>query len=217
MNGSRSREWLVPLLGVLFLVLLFASFIIQGDPKDASHPADEVKNWYLDNKDSAEAGAFLGTVAAAVLVFYGAYLRKVLTVAQDEGVGAMLPILVLIGASIIAVAGAIDNMLIFATADRADDIAAPSVQTIQAIYDGDFAPFILGVIVFNWSVGLSVLRSGVLPKWMGWGAILFGVLSLAGPISFVGLAGAALWVLVSSIMLSLRARSAPAAPAPATT
>jgi hypothetical protein len=203
-----SREWLVPLLGVLFLVLLIASFIIQGEPKDASHPADEVKNWYLDNKDSAEISAFIGTVAAAVLVFYGAYLRKVLAVGQGEG--GMLPILVLIGLTIVAVGGAIDNMLMFATASRAEDIPASSVQTIQAIWDNDFLPLFLGILVFNWSVGLSVLRSGVLPRWMGWAAILFGVVSLAGPIGFVGAIGAALWVLVSSIMLSMRARSAPA-------
>ena len=205
-----SREWLVPLLGVLFLVLLIASFIIQGEPKDASHPADEVKNWYLDNKDSAEISAFIGTVAAAALIFYGAYLRKVLAVAQGEGAEAMLPILVLIGLTVVAVGGAIDNMLMFATAERADDIPAGSVQTIQAIWDNDFLPLAMGVLVFNWSVGLAVLKSGALPKWMGWAAVVFGVLGLAGPIGFVGVMGAALWVIVSSIMLSLRARSAPA-------
>jgi hypothetical protein len=206
-----SREWLVPLLGVLFLVLLVVSFIVSGDPKDATHPANEIQQWYKDNKDSTEIGAFLGVVAAGALIFYAAYLRKVLAVAQGEGVGAMLPILVLIGATVVAVGGSIDNMLQFAIAERADDIPATSVQTIQAIWDNDFLPLALGVLVFNWAVGLSVLRSGVLPKWMGWAAVVFGVLSLAGPIGFAGVIGAALWILVSSIMLSVRARKAPAA------
>jgi hypothetical protein len=199
-----SREWLVPLTGILFAVLLLVSFIVAGEPKSADKPADEVAQWYLDNKDSAEIGAFIGTVAAAALIFFGAYLRKVLSAAEGEP--SMLPILALIGLSIVAVGGAIDNMLLFATAERADDIPAASVQTIQAIWDNDFMPLILGVIVFNWAVGISVLRSGVLPKWMGWAAVVFGVLSLAGPISFIGVAGAALWVIVSSILLSLRAR-----------
>jgi hypothetical protein len=205
-----SREWLVPLLGVLFLVLLFVSFIVSGEPKDATHPANEVQQWYKDNKDSAEIGAFIGMLAAAALIFYAAYLRKVLAVAQGEGVGAMLPILVLIGATVVAVGGSIDNMLQFAIAERADDIPAASVQTIQAIWDNDFLPLALGVLVFNWAVGLSVLRSDVLPRWMGWAAILFAVLSILGPIGFAGVIGAALWVLVSSIMLSVRARRAPA-------
>jgi hypothetical protein len=210
-----SREWMVPLLGIAFIVLLVISFIIGGEPKDATHSADDVKQWYLDNKDSAELGAFLGTVAAAGLVFYGAYLRRVLDVAQG-GTGGMLPILVLIGVSTVAIAGAIDNMFVFVAAERADDIPATSVQTIQAIFDNDFLPFVLGVIVFNWSVGLSVLRTDVLPRWMGWAAIVFGVLSLAGPIGFAGVIGAALWIIVSSIMLTMRARGQ-ASTAPAAT
>ena len=206
-----SREWLVPLTGIAFFILLIVSFIVSGQPKDAKHPANEIAQWYIDNKNSAQIGAFIGTVAAAFLIFFGAYLRKVLEAA--EGAGSMLPILVLIGLSIVGVGGAIDNMLQFATAERANDIPATSVQTIQAIWDNDFLPLFLGVLVFNWAAGLSVLRSGALPKWMGWAAIVFGVISLAGPIGFFGTLGAALWILVASILLSLRARSAPTAPA----
>ena len=206
-----SREWLVPLTGIAFFVLLIVSFIVIGEPKDADHPPQEIANWYIDNKDAIEIGAFISVIAAAFLIFFAAYLRKVLVAA--EGPGSMLPILVLIGLSIVGVGAAIDNMLLFATAEAADNIPAPEVQTIQAIWDNDFLPLFLGVVVFLWSAGISVLRSGALPKWVGWAAILFGVISLAGPIGFFGVLGAALWVLVVSVMLSLRARSAPAAPA----
>jgi hypothetical protein len=208
-----SKEWLVPLTGIAFFILLVVSFIVIGEPKDANHPPTEIANWYLDNKDSIEIGALVGVVAGAFLIFFGAYLRKVLVAA--EGAGAMLPILVVIGLSIVAVGGAIDNMLLFATAEAADDIPPTSVQTIQAIWDNDFLPLFLGVLVFNWAAGISVLRSGALPKWMGWAAILFGVVSLAGPIGFFGAMGAALWIIVASVILSLRARG-PASAAPET-
>src|SRR6476620_8070856 len=114
-----SKEWLVPLTGIAFFILLVVSFIVIGEPKDADHPPTEIANWYLDNKDSIEIGALVGVVAGAFLIFFGAYLRKVLVAA--EGAGAMLPILVVIGLSIVAVGGAIDNMLLFATAEAADD------------------------------------------------------------------------------------------------
>ncbi|HEY7152194.1 MAG TPA: hypothetical protein VH391_10980 [Solirubrobacterales bacterium] len=205
-----SKEWLVPLTGILFAVLLIISIIVQGDVKDASHSAADVKQWYLDNKDAAEVSAFIGTVAAGALIFYGGYLRKVF-----EGAGAMLAILPLIGLTVVAVGGAIDGFILFATADRAKDLPPESVRTMQALFDNDFLPLFLGALVFDWAVGLAVLRSDVLPKWMGWAAIVFGVLSLAGPLGFIGSLGAALWVIVSSIMLSLRARrlvsAAPAA------
>ena len=203
-----SREWLVPLTGILFVVLLVVSWIVQGSPKSADKPAREVVQWYVDNKDSIEVSAFIGTLAAAALVFFGGYLRKVL-----EGAGPMLSILPLIGLAIIAVSGAVDNMLLFAAAERADDVPAVAIQAVQVIWDNDFLPLLLGVIVFNVSVGLAVLRSGALPKWMGWLAIVFGVLALAGPIGFIGALGAAIWVILASIMLSMRARSAGAAPA----
>jgi hypothetical protein len=206
-----SREWLVPLTGILFAILLIVSFIVQGEPKGADHSANEVKQWYLDNKDAAEVGAFIGTVAAGVLIFYGGYLRKVL-----DGAGPMLSILPLIGLTVVAVGGAIDGLIIFATAERAKDLPPESVRTLQTLWDNDFLPLFLGTLVFNWSVGFAVLRSGALPKWMGWAGIVFGVLSLAGPIGFLGAIGAALFIIVSSIMLSMRARR-PASAAPATT
>lgn len=205
----NSREWLLPLTGILFAVLLIVSIIVQGQPKGADHSANEVRQWYLDNKSAAEVGAFIGTIAAGVLIFYGAYLRKVF-----DRAGPMLSVLPLIGLTVVAVGGAIDGFILFATAERAKDLPADSVRTLQTLYDNDFLPLFLGTLVFNWAVGFAVLRSGALPRWMGWAGIVFGVLSLAGPIGFIGALGAALWIIVSSIMLSLRARR-PASAAPA--
>jgi hypothetical protein len=212
MNGRESREWLVPLLtGIGFLVLLIASFIVAGDPKDANHSARDIAQWYVDNKDSAEIGAFLGVVAAAVLIFFGAYLRKVLAAA--EGAGSMLSVLPLIGLAIVAVGASTDALLTFAAAEAAGDVPDSTIQTIQAIFDNDFATFSLGIMVFLWSVGLAVLKTGAMPKWMGWAAIVFGVVAIAGPIAFFAAPLAGLWILVASIVLSMQARSGAAAPA----
>ena len=204
------RAWLTPLLlGLGFIVLLIVSFIVIGEPKDAKHPADEIQQWYTDNKDAVQIGAIISIGAAVLLIFFGAYLRTVL---EEAGGGPMLPILVLIGLTIVAIGAAIDNMFLFATAERADDIPATSVQTIQAIWDNDFLPFLLGVTVFLWSVGISVVKTGAVPKWLGWVAIALGVISVT-PIGFAGALGAALWIIVASILLSMRARSGPARPA----
>jgi hypothetical protein len=206
-----SREWLVPLLtGVGALVVLIVGFGIAGEPKGSDNAPSEIQQWYQDNKDAAMIGAFVATVGAVPLVFFGAYLRKVL-----EPAGAMLSILPVIGLAMFGVGVAIDNMLLFAAAEAADTIPAPEVQVIQAIWDQDFLPLLLGVLVFLWSVGIAVLRSDVLPKWLGWLALAFGVVGLAGPISFVGGIGAGLWVIIASIVLSMRARKGRAQPAAA--
>jgi hypothetical protein len=208
---KSNNQWLVPLItGLGFAVLLIISFIVSGQPKGADKGPVEVANWYRDHKDSAEIGSFIGVVAGGFLIFFGAYLRKVF----EPGAGLMLSILPLIAVAIVAVGAAIDGMLIFVSAEAVNDIPAPEIQTIQAIWDNDFLPFLLGILVFNWSVGLAVLRSGALPKWLGWWGIVFGVVSLAGPIGFFGAPGAGLWVIFASIALAMRARSgsAPAQP-----
>jgi hypothetical protein len=207
MNGRSSREWLVPLTGVAAVLVVIVGFIVGGEPKDADHPAGEIAEWYIDNKDSVQIGAIIGAAGAVLLVFFGAYMRKVLRAA--EGDNPLLPILPLIGLTIVAVGGAIDNTILFATAEAADDIPPESVQTLQALWDNDFIPFMVGMLVFLWSVGISVIRTGALPKWLGWVAIALGVVGVT-PIGFVAFGGTALWILVVSILLSMRARSAPA-------
>jgi hypothetical protein len=205
---TTNRAWVPLVTGLGFAVLLIVSIIVTGGPKGADDGPAAVAQWYRDNKDAAEIGSFIGVVAGGLLIFFGAYLRKVL----EPGAGLMLSILPLIGLTIVATGAAIDGMLMFAAAEAVDDIPA-----IQAIWDNDFLPFLLGVLVFNWSVGLAVLKSGALPKWMGWASILFGVIGLAGPIGFFGAMGAGLWVIVASILLAMRANGgAPAQPAATT-
>jgi hypothetical protein len=59
-------------------------------------------------------------------------------------------------------------------------------------------------------VGISVIRDGAFPKWMGWVLILLGVVAFT-PIGFAAVIGLALWILIVSVMLTLRARGGTAA------
>jgi hypothetical protein len=204
-NGSKG--WLVPLTGTAFVVVAIISFIIGGEPKDADHPAREIVDWYIDNKDSVEVGAFIGVAATVLLVFFGAYLRNVLRTAA--GGADVLSLVSFIGIVVVAVGFAIDTTILIALAESADDIDPTGVQTLQALWDNDFVPIALGVLLFLWATGISVVRTGALPKWMGWIMILFGIIALT-PIGFVAAAGAALLIVVISVLLAVRERSAPA-------
>ena len=81
------------------------------------------------------------------------------------------------------------------------------MQSLQALWDNDFVPIALGVLLFLWATGISVVRSGALPKWIGWIMLLLGVVGLT-PIGFAAFIGTALLILVISILLAVRARSA---------
>ena len=204
---SKSKEWLVPLTGVGFIVVAIVSFIVAGEPKDASHPAKEIAQWYIDNKDAVQIGAFIGVAATVLLVFFGAYLRNVLRAAA--GGADMLSLVSFIGIVVVAVGFAIDTTISIALAERADDIDPIAVQSLQALWDNDFVPIALGILLFLWATGLSVLRTGALPKWIGWIMILLGVVALT-PIGFASFIGTAVLILVISILLAVRARSATA-------
>ena len=208
------KDVLLALTGVAFIAILIISFVIGGEPPDVDEGAAEIVEHYTDDKDSIEVGAFLSAVAAVPFIFFANYLRTVF-----QGTRAAATILV--GGAIIAVAAGIDSTLTFAMAETAEDIEPASVQTLQALWENDFLPFMIGLTVFLTSVGVSILRTAVLPNWLGWITVVFAVVSVAGPIGFFAFPASALLVLVLSVWLAIRANreaSPPAAappPAPA--
>jgi hypothetical protein len=203
--GKSSKEWLVPLTGVAFVAVLFAGFAIAGEPPEAKEGGQKIIDHYVDNKDSIQIGAALSAVAGALLVFFFSYVAKVLRAAQGEG--GMLPVVAIVGAGIVATGATIDGTIMFALAEAADDIDPSAAQAIEAIWDNDFLPLALGVVVILWSVGISVIKYGALPKWIGWVMIVLGVVAVT-PVGFVSAMGLALLILIISVMLSLRARGA---------
>jgi hypothetical protein len=193
------------LTGVAFVVVVIVGAIIGGEPPDADSPVREIIDHYTDNKTSIVVGSFVGAAAGVLLVFFGAYLRSVLSAA--EGPGGMLSALALVGTAVVAVGLAIDITISIALAEAVDDIEPAAVQALQALWDNDFVPLALGALVFLISTGLSIVRHGALPKWLGWVALVLAVIGFT-PIGWVAFIGAGLWIAVVSVMLALRARPA---------
>jgi hypothetical protein len=201
---NRSKAWLVPLTGVAFIVVGIIAFAIGGEPESADEPVREIVDHYVDNKDAVQIGAIAGVLAGLLLIFFGAYLREALRSAAPDD--EILPLVCFIGLVVVAVAFAIDGTISFALAEAADDIDPVAVQSLQALWDNDFLPVVLGVEAFLWGTGISVIRSGLFPKWLGVLMILLGIVGFT-PIGFVAALGSAILVLVLSVLLSLRARA----------
>ena len=192
------------LTGLAFLIVAILSFVIMGDePPEAGDGAQEIVDYYTDNKDSIQIANLLAGIAGALLVYFGAYLRK--TVADAEGAGGWLSAIILTGTAVLAIGIAIDATISFALAEAAEDIEPASAQTLQALWDNDFIPLAMGNLLFLSSVGLSIVKTGVLPKWIGWVAIVLAVANLT-PAGFVSFLIGALLIAVISVMLAMRAR-----------
>jgi hypothetical protein len=191
-------------------VVIIASFLVGGEPPSADE-GQAVVDHYVDNKNQVEIAAVITVIGGTLLVFFFAYLRRILRPAEGEG--GILSLLAVIGAAILAVGGAIDATISFAIAEAADDIDLASVQAMQALWDNDFLPVALGSAVMWLAVGITVVQHGMLPKWLGWVAVVLGVASLT-PVGFFSFPLGALWVVVVSILLTVRARVASATPTP---
>ena len=206
----KRDHWWAPLTGLAFVVVAIIAFVVGGEPPDSKHPAGEIANFYKDNQSSIQLSAALITLAALLLIFFAGYLRRELR--QAEGEGGVLSLVAFSGAIVLAVGAAIDATLGFAMADAADHIQPAQLQTLQALWDNDFLPLALGTDVLLLAAGLSIVRHRALAPWLGWVAVVLGVIGLT-PVGFIAPLGGAVWVAIVSVMLALRARGS-AAPQP---
>ena len=196
------RDWWAPLTGIAFVALLIVGLAVGGEPPNADEGAREVVDHYRDNKDAIEIGGAISVLAASLFVWFGATLRDTLRGRGDDGIA---PAVLFAGTIITAVGAAIDAMIAFSIAEAADDVEPGSLLALQALWDNDFFPLALGIALFLLASGLSILRRGILPKWMGWAAVVLGVCGFT-PIGWIAFLIGGIWVIAVSVMLTLRNR-----------
>ena len=151
------------------------------------------------------------------LIFFSAALSRTLRLADELSV---LPAVIIVGASVMAVGIAIDATIAFSIAEAVDDIEPASVQTLQALWDNDFIPIAMGVITLPASLrprDRADRRAAEMARLGGDRARRARL--HAGRVR--RLPRRRVWIAIVSVMLTMRARAGapPAAappPAPAT-
>ena len=63
----------------------------------------------------------------------------------------------------------------FVAADTAGDVAPQVTQTLSVLQADFFFPLAVGAGVFLLANGLAILRTGALQSWLGWVAVVLGV------------------------------------------
>ena len=211
MDGYR---WLAPLTGVAFIILAFVSFAVAGEPPDTDEGAQEVVSFYSENEGSVVAGSLIQGLAAAVFLFFAGVLRTVLR--EGPGARGTLAAISFAGAIVFATGVAFDATINFALAEEVDTEGFDPIamQALLGLWSNDWVPFAVGLLTFLIATGWAIIRTGVLPKWLGWAAIVIALFAVT-PIGFVAFFGGALFVLIVSVMLAMRDRPAkPTAPPP---
>ncbi|HEX8065949.1 MAG TPA: hypothetical protein VF520_05435 [Thermoleophilaceae bacterium] len=205
-SGSLARY--APLAGVLFVVLLVVTIVVGGEGPDADDSTAKAVEFWSDNDSEQIAAAIVGAYAALALLWFAGALRGAIGRVEQEG--GRLASLTFGGAVVLASAALVDSAIQFAAADTVGDVPPGVTQTLSVLYADFFFPFAIGLATFLLAAGVASLRFGVLPGWLGWAAILIGVVALT-PIGFVAFLGALIWVLIASILLYRQGTAAPGA------
>jgi hypothetical protein len=180
---GRISKWLPPAMGIVFAILVAVISILLGSGQDATKKtAEEIVNHYQDHSTRETVGAILVVYAAASMLFFGAWVRRLLR--DAEGPDGILSAVAYGGAVAFASAAAVSGSIHLALPDLAGDINPIALQAINAIDYDMFFFFPVGLGTLILAVGISALRHGSLPKWFAWLSVVCGVLFFT-PVFFI--------------------------------
>jgi hypothetical protein len=191
-----------PLTGILFVALLIVAFIVGGDTPDVGDSPQKIVSFYTDNDSEQQISAALLALGCVAFIFFLGTLRRALRAAAgDEGglstVALLGGLMIVVGASIFAGIG-------FTLGDAVDDMPASATVALNALNSDLFFPVAVGTAAFNLGLGLAVLRHGALPRWLGWVALVIGIISLT-PGGFFAFLATGIVIVAASVVLAQRA------------
>ncbi len=196
------RRWLA-LGGVVAPVLIVLGFtVVGGSTPDDKASAAKVVSYYRDHKDASMVAALMVAIGAVLLVLFAARLREVLRGGRSGS--DLLPITVFGGFLILATGLLLMALVHFALVQAADHRFASPAQTLNVLDSNDFFVLLGGMCLVMLASGIAIVRRPVLPRWLGWTAIVVAVLSLAGPAGFFGLILGTVWIFVVAILIFTR-------------
>lgn len=220
--------------GILFVIALLAESVVGiaggGVSQDAS--AAKIAAWLHEHSQRLLVIEYLSIVYAAMFLIYLCSLYNLLrgNTIRTRMLGALvlaggLLFVALHAVSDIGITGFVGAKL---TSVGPQDRQGVAYTLYLLTYAVDSVGDVFGSL-FAAAAGLLVLRSGFLPRWLGWISLLVGVLfflqafGLGGVIATVGLVldllGFVLFlvfVLVSSVIMLMRESPVPDTPVPST-
>lgn len=200
------KERLLALSGVVFTVVFAIAVVTEGNTPDEKSSGPKVVDYYNSHQGKTLIGVFGGAALSALLVLFFSHLRNL---ARDRDAGAG-PTVMVAGAVLWAAGLLLGSTLGLALVSSSDHHQADVAQTLNVLNAADWIPFIGGIAVTLIGAGMTVLATSLVPRWLGWVAIVVGIISLAGPGGFLGFFVAPIWVLVVGVLLLREPAATPA-------
>ncbi len=199
------RRWLA-LSGVGAAVLFALTFVTAGGTPNDDASAAKVVSYFQGHRGGTQVTALLAVIAAVLLILFAVRLREYL---QDDGPdGSLLANAALSGAVILAAGSMLDSAFTYALV-RTSHLRFPvPAQTLNVLHNDDFYIIFGGIAILLLAAGIATVRRPALPRWLGWAAIVIGIISLAGPFGFAGGGLSIIWLFVVAILIFRKDRVA---------
>lgn len=212
MQAQLSR--LAPLSGVVAVVLILVAFFVLPTSPDVDASAAKAVSFFSEHRRSQLAIAFLVWYAMLFGVFFAACLRSYLR-ARGGPDGPVA--LGFIGMGFFALAFSLAAGVLYAAADVPTKISPAAEQALNMLQNDLFPATLVGVALFMFGNGLAIVRAQAktLPTWLGWVALVIGLVAVVPPVSWFSLLGLLGWTLIVSILIYVREGKPAPAPSPA--
>jgi hypothetical protein len=195
-----SRQ-LAPLTGVVFVLLSLAAFL-TGSSLDDNASGAKVIAYYAAHVDRLRVSPVLTGIAIVVGIYFFGVFRDYLR--HDEGVRGLTATayggVILFASSLCLASGANGGL-----ATSPSHLATASAQRLNLIrLDATNGFSSVGLAILLSAFGLAIVKSSLLPRWLGWVAFPFAIIALVPPITLLAGIATGIWTLIVSITLYQR-------------
>jgi hypothetical protein len=205
---------LAPLSGIAFLALVIGGGLYGGEPpsEQGLKSAEELAAAWAAQGDKLSVAIFVMGIGLVFLVYFGSVLKTALDAGTAET--SCLSRVAFAGVIVFVAGAATDFTLVVSMVEAAKEKVDPvAIQALSAYFSNDWVPFAIGILTLTSASAISILKFGGVPKWLGWLAALIAVVGLIPPIGFFAMPATGVWILLTSITLTLQAGKAEPAPA----
>jgi len=196
-----SSQRLTPLSGIVFVAALIVGFFVlsSGGPQ-VTDSAQTITSYYADHHQKAEFVVGVIAVGLVFLAIFIAFLYGHLKAAETSG--NLWSTLMLIGGiagiATFFVAGGVH----VAIADGGTHgFGLDAMVALNALDNDMLIAFVFALGLMLIGVAGATITTVALPKWLGWAALVLGVLCFT-PVWWAGAALGLIWIVTVSIVLS---------------
>jgi hypothetical protein len=197
---------LVPLSGAASVVLILASFAAAGSAPASTASPGQAVSFYTNHLAGQKWSGVLLSLGGLLFLIFAATLVAMLRTQERDGVATTL---CLSGAVVTVVGMTILAALALTIGRVAGKISPLALQPLHVLNQEIVFPLTIGTAAFLLGGGAAVLQTDLFPRWLGWFAVVFGVIAafpshvIGGGldhIGFFGFLGLAVWTVIVSIL-----------------